>query len=378
MIIINQIFFTMRQLIANRRAIITKLLTFILLILILGSAFTNLFEPTSISAVDVLYCVDDLGESGQTFIDSMLEQDTITEYIHLKKIASFDDAQKLMENSEAEAFIYFPENFSDDFVAKNADTSIQVYLREFKGVNATIIKTVLQSFVDGMNAAMAVYKIQGNLEGFNFGSTVAVIEESMSAKGKVPTSMSYYTVGMLLMMIFYGTEYGCEGVGEDYLGVLGERKKLTPIKQWKLYVGKMIGLTLVSVVQAIFIMLFAGIVYGVDWGSNYLMLLFVVTTFSALTTTLGAMLCMLTKDVQKGEVISIVLIIACTFLAGGFVATEFGGLERISPSYYAKTALFNVVYGSNNQLVFQCIGIMWVITALFGTISVIIAGRKRA
>lgn len=378
MIIINQILFTVRQVNENRRAVATKLLTYIILIFILGSAFSNLFEPVTINKFQVIYCVDDLGDSGQSFIDNMISQKSITEYIDFKKISSYDEAQILLENGDAEAFIYLKDSFSNDLETVDSESSIDVYLRDSTGVNATVVKTVMESFINSMNSAMVVYKIQGNLEGFSFGETESILERGLSAEGKVPSAMSYYTIGMLLMMIFYGSQYGCEGVGEDYLGVLGERKKLAPVSKWKLYTGKMVGLTLVSVIQAVIVMLFAGIVYHVEWGTDYPMLLFIVLTFSALTTTLGALLCILTKDIQKGEIICIVLIILCTFLAGGFVAADFGGLERISPSYYAKTALFNVVYGGSNQLMLQCIAVMWVTTAVMGVITVILAGRKRA
>jgi len=378
MTIINQILFTIRQVNENRRAVITKLLTYVLLIFLLGSAFSTLFEPVTISTFEVVYCVDDAGEGGQTFIDNMKSQKSITEYIEFRQISSYDDAQEILESGSAEAFIYFPESFSEDLKTADSHTSVEVFMRDQSGVNATVVKTVMESFINSMNSAMAVYKMQGNLEGFGFGETESIVEEGLSAEGKVPSSMSYYTIGMLLMMIFYGSQYGCEGVGEDYLGALGERKKLAPVKKWKLYTGKMVGLTLVSVIQAIIIILFSGVVFKVDWGTNYPMLLFVVLTFSALTTTLGALLCILTKDIQKGEIICIVLIILCTFLAGGFVAADFGGLERISPSYYAKTALFNVVYDGSNQLISQCVIIMWGITAVLGIVSVIIAGRKRA
>jgi len=378
MIILNQIVFTIRQIFANRKAVINKTVTFVILILILGSAFSNLFDPITLEEINAVYFIEDSGNGASEFMKSLLSQDSIKEYVSFKKASSYEEARKSVEDGDVEAFVFFDKSFSEK-LEKDESGSVDVYLKNDSSVNAVVVKSVLDSFASGMNTAIAVYKIQGNLNGFDFSSLENAVEDkSMSASGKVPTSMAYYTVGMLLMMIFYGSEYGCEGFGEDYLGVLGNRKKLTPVNPVGLYIGKMIGLTLASVIQAIIIMAFAYLAYGVDWGPNYLMLLFIVVTFSFLATTLGAMLCILTKDIQKGEVFCIVCIIACTFLAGGFVAADFGQVGQLSPSYHAKTAFFNVMYDGNMKLALKSVGIMWAISVAFIVIGLIGTRRKRS
>ncbi len=378
MVIINQIYYTIKRIFANSRAVLTKLLSFIVLILILGSAFSNAFDPLSLDKVKVAYFVGDTGESGKAFIDSMKDIDSINEYIELVPVSSFEKGEKALADQKAEAFIFIPKNFSEQVAQKDVQNDIEIYQRKYSGINATVIENVVESFVNGMNTAAAVFEMKGNLESFEFKADEGLSLEPLTASGNAPTSMGYYAVAMFLMMLLYGADYGCTGVSEDYLEVIGDRHKVSPLNPAARYAGKMIGLSLVSFIQGVIIIIFTRLVYKVDWGDNIPMILLITLTFSVLTTTLGAMLCLITRDEMKGSNLVLIAIIAFTFLAGGFVATDFPVIEYISPSYYAKTAIFNTVYNGSSSVVFRCIGIMWAITLVLGVISILAARRKRA
>lgn len=376
--IINQMSYAIKNIFMNYRAIVTKMLTFIVIILILGSAFSDAFEPTSLDMIKVVYCIDDSGKAGKQFMDGVKGVESINELIEFVQVPTFEEAELLIDNEEAEAFVYLPENFSKQAEDKESSSVIEVYQRTYSGINQTVVESVMESFINGVNAASAIYEMQGSLEGFEFSEAAGLQKEPLTAAGKAPTSMGYYAVAMLLMMLLYGADYGCSGIADDYLGVLGERIRISPIRPYQQYIGKILGLSLVSFLQGIIVITFTKVVYNVDWGDNYLLILLIILSFSILTTTMGAMLCILTGDEKKGSSLVMVTIIGFTFLAGGFAKMDLSGIEKISPSYYAKTAILNTIYNGDMNMVYQCLGVIWCITLVLALISVAAAGRKRA
>lgn len=360
------------------KAVAIKLLSFILLILILGSAFTDAFEVSSLDEITVVCYNGDQGDSGKDFLDSMMKIDSIKELITFKEVSTFEEAEELVNNEEAEAVICIPDNFSEQVQTQDTANTIEVYQRKYSGISSTVIENVVESYVNGLNCAGVVYQLQGNLDGFDFTAESGLEEQPLTSSGKVPTSMGYYALAMLLMMMLYGAEYGCNGTAEESLGTLGDRVKLSPMKTYQQYIGKIIGLALVTFIQALVIIIFTKIVYDVDWGNNVPLLLAIIFSFSVVTTTLGAMLCILTGNESKAQSIITVLIIVFTFLAGGFVYADFSNVEHISLSYYAKSAILNMVYAGDLNVVYRNIGIMWGVTVVFIIISVFIAERKKA
>lgn len=385
--IINQIYYTAKRIITDVKPVLTKLITFIVIILILGSAFSEAFKASDLDTVKIVYYSDDTGVNGEEFIHRLTEIKSIKSLVELKEISSFKDAKEMVKNDKAEAFIYIPKEFSEQVENQEDSNIVEVYQKKHSGVNAAIVQNVMDSFTNGVNTAGIVYKMTGSLDNYNFGTDNGLQVESLS-DSKTPTAMGYYAVAMLLMLLLYGAEYGRVYIGEDYLGTLGERIKIAPINPFWQYVGKIIGLSFVSLFQGVIIVLFTKYIYHVDWGNGFtgkgflgngiFLLLFIIFTFSFLTTTFGAMLSIVTKDVIKAGSIVTFTTIAFTFLAGGFVVMDFGTLQYLSPSYYAKTAIFNLVYQGDFNIAYQNIGIMWGITIVIVLISILAAGRKRA
>ncbi len=375
--ILYQIFYSAKRVIVDIKPLLIRMISFIVIILILGSAFSNAFEVTSLDIIKVVYYSEDAGKNGEAFMDTLIEVDSIKEMVEFKEASSFKDGEDLVNSGKAGAFIYIPKDYTEQLASKEDSGTIEVYCKKYSGVNATVIESVLDSFINGMNTAWVVYDMTGTIENLDFSTTDSLKTEPVSDSNST-TAMGYYAVSMLLMLILYGSEYGCYGISEDYIGVLGDRIKLSPIKPYQQYIGKIIGFSLATFLQASFLILFTKFVYGVSWGNNYILLLLVVLTYSFLANTLGAMFIAITRDLKKAGSLVSISVIGFTFLAGGFVIGNFGTLEKFSPSYYAKTAIFNIVYNGYNNITLKYVGIMWGIILAITIVSVMAARRKRA
>lgn len=375
--ILTQIFYSGKRILLDPKPIFVRLLSFMVIILILGTAFKDQFNVTFLDKVKVAYSNEDSGQLGELFISSMIGAEEIKSLAELDQVHSLDEGREILSNEEADAFIYIPEGFSKQGETEGASKTVEVYLAKSSGVDTTIVRNVVDSLVNGMNTAGVVATMSGNLQIEQANSDTSLKEEPLT-DSKSATAMGYYAIAMLLMFLLRGQEYGTSGMGEDYLGTLGDRLKLSPIKPFEQYLGKTIGLSLVTFLQGMVIILFTKYVYDVDWGDHFAVIVLIVFVFSLLTTTLGGMLTILTQDSVKADSIANIVTLGATFLIGGFVIVDFGAFAAIAPSYYAKSAIFNVVYNDQLGSTFVNIGQMLAITMLFAVISIVVSRRKRA
>lgn len=405
------------------KPLLSKILTFSLVILVLGSAFSNMFD-TGLEPVTVGILNEDAGKEkvAEGIIQVLEPQGTITpvktsdkdddadkdeeeeeeeettaaeveasisDWMKVYTVKNEDDGRSLAcdkdiaEDHQIAAMIHFDKDFSKNVLEHDGDDdaepiSISIKTGRSSQIDATVVKCVFDTFTSSLNADFAVQKhFPGKSLPQNLNIEDGYVKMETDADS-TPDAMSYYAIAMLMMVLLYGAEYGCNSIADDYFGAIGERIKTTPIKRYEQYIGKMLGMIVATTLQGIFIVLLTGLVYGAKWGTNYLALLGIIFSMSAASVTLGACLCMITRDGGKGQAMVALLVIACTFLAGGFVKVDMGTLKYISPNYYAQTAMFNSIYNGDMGIAMQNIGIIWLFTIGASVVAILLSRRKRA
>ncbi|NEZ41993.1 ABC transporter permease [Paenibacillus alvei] len=377
--ILFQMFYAVKRMIMNPKVILINLLTYAIIILILGSVFGSTYDiQKSLGKVTIAYANLDSGRYGAIF-DTVLHSNDVTELAELKAVTSLDDGKALINKDEADAIIFISDNFSDDRVLPHV---VNVYLSTDYGVPALVVKNIVSSLTNLMNTSSVIYNITGQTEVDAMGSERQknneenAKEQSLTSSSlQATTAMGYYSIAMILMLLLYGQEYGIVMASEDYLGTLGNRIRLSVVKPYEQYIGKALGLSLVTFFQGVILLLFTKYVYGVDWGNHIIVVLLTLFILSILVTLLGLMLVIITRDIQKAQSLSNFITVGGTFIVGGFVIVDFGSVAYLSPSYYAKTALFNVVYG--NQVEQALINIGFMILICVGIVLVSLAASRR-
>ncbi len=412
-----QFIHTLKCVFLDYKPLISKILTFSLVILVLGSAFSDMFD-TGLEPVKVGILNEDTGEEKaadgivqllepQGPLTPVKESDedaedeetedaaesaevSISQWMKVYTVNNEEDGRSLAcdkdiaEDQQIAAMIHFDKDFSkkvaENYEKEDADpVSISIKTGRSSQIDTTVVKCVFDTFTSSLNANVAVQKHFNGSKSlpqeidFENGYTRMEIDAEAT-----PDAMSYYAIAMLMMVLLYGAEYGYNSIADDYFGVIGERIKTTPIKRYQQYIGKMLGMVTATTLQGIFIVLLSGLVYGANWGNNYLALLGIIISMSAASVTLGACLCMITRDGARGQSMVVLLVIACTFLAGGFVKVDMGPLKFISPNYYAQTAMFNSIYNGDTAIALQNIGVLWLFVIGASAIAILMSRRKRA
>lgn len=374
----NQIYYTIKRFLLDWKPMAIMLGAYILITFILGNAFSSSFETSDLEVVSALYVNEDSGDYGKQFIDQLKDQEGIQDLIELTEETSFNEAEKKIRDEKADVLIYLSEDFTAQCESQDQSNIVKVYRSKYSGMKATVTQSIVESYVSGLNAAGAVYKEKGSLEGFAFLPGTGIEKQPLAKKEETPSAMGYYAIAMVLMMLLACADYGNIGISEDYLGAIGDRMRLSQVKPFQQFLGKIVGVSLVQLFQGGILIAFTKYVYGVSWGENVPVLLGIVYSFCFLSTTFGGMLAMLCGDEQKASTMVTSLMLGFTFLAGGFVPADFGAARYLSLSAYAQTALTNLAYQGDGALIGRNIAFMWGFSIIFMLISVGKIRRERA
>lgn len=380
--IINQMLYSLKRVMLDTKSLVSKMLTFLLIILVLGASFENAFETKDFEKQRVGYLNLDKGTHGEEVLDVLIGAEGVKEWIDFVEVSSFEEGQSLAGDADVDddekitAMVCIPEDFSKKYESSD-DNVLEVYKGKNSEMGGTIVQCVIDTFTNTMNT-VTVLDEEFNTSLSDAYAISGGMEEAPVSKNNAPGAMDYYAVAMLMMALAYGMQYGCEGVGEEYLGTIGEKIKTTPLKPYQQYIGKVLGLCLASLIQGIFIVLVTKIAYGVNWGNNYLFIILVIFAMSCATTAIGALACILTGSVDKGDSIVTVLVLVFTLLAGGFVKMDTGDIKYISPNFYGQNAIFNSVYDGNMTEAYKYVGMLFVFTIVAGVVAVVLSRRKKA
>lgn len=380
--ILHVAYYTILKNIRDKKSMASMLLLPIVLILILGTALSGAFKTTNLDIIPVCYLNSDKGDMSRYFED-FLNYDEIKEILKVERVETFDEGKKLVGDKKARALIVINEGYSED-IKSGKKANIEVYTNKYSGFSNSIVNNIIESYNESANTVGAMQRM--GAFGIEYRRTESIVESPIATNGKRPRAIDYYAVTMLVMILMYGTQYGCHGIGEDYLENKGKRIKTTPIKPYEQFIGITLGHIFTVMCQSVVLIVFTKYVYKANWGSNIAGILLISFTLSALSIALGIMFTVLMKDRMKASGVISLLVPIMTFLAGGYAPLNVGDsifakVMYVSPNYLAHTALFNTIYGqpvtSNVQILntAECIGILWVITIIMFIIASV-SGRR--
>lgn len=360
---------TAKRLLTNIPALITKIGVFMILTLILGSVFSDSFKPTENEKSTVAYVLEDDGDVADRIICELSENEEIGEYISFLEVEDFATAEKSLAEEKYDAVLLVQDGFSKQIMEGNS-VEIAVYMTSYATTKASVIKSCIQGFLNKVNA----HGLQLNTDRTE--TTAADMSTDYSLEGERPDSMTYYAIAMLLMMLFYGADYGNSGTAEDYFGAVGDRLSIAPVGRFGMFVGKMLGTALVNFLLGCIIVVFTAVAFKTNWGSNSPLLLLILFEFSLLSTVFGAFLCLILGNEQRASAAIQIFALGFTIVSGGFYAGNFKMAKYFSFNHYAKTAITNLIYnGTDLSATWKNAGIL--LSALLVLITACVAASRR-
>ncbi|MGL4107538.1 ABC transporter permease [Clostridium sp. LP20] len=355
----------------DKQSLISMMLVPIFLILILGNALKSNedFTARNIDKVNVLYVNNGTGEGSKTFED-FINREELKEIIEPNKIDNIEEGKSLIESRKYDALVLYDESL---------EGKLQVVGSDYNELGVSIVKSVVDTYSSSANTYEALAKI--NAKDFSFIKHNNLSEETITVSGKKPSSIDYYAITMLVMIIMYGSIYGNFAIDKSYYGTVGNKIKSAPVKPGSIFIGEGIGVVLTIMLQVIVLLLVSNFVFGVNFGNSIPLILLVSLSLSVLSTLLGMLACMVTKKGLIGLALLNVLVPILTFLSGGFVKVNFsgiiGGIAKMTPNYLATNAIFKDIYGGANTEVYLSILGIWIISAILFVGAMEIGRREK-
>lgn len=314
----------------------------IVLITILGAAFSGLFNNTvSMGDEKVLYKID-VAENVQfaaTFENffKMLNEET---GIVFEKAEDVEAAKADTENHEYSALVYITEN----------PLQINLYKNERAGFVTTMMENSLNTFIKTYDAMTAI--------AVNNPSALGMVQDhehkeyvrirSLDPK-RQPGSTDYYAITMLTLIMLYSSLTGFWGIRSEIEQKTAPRVLSSPVHSLELLTGKVIGGISITIVQGLTVLLFSKLVLNAYWGQDMLPVAVLILTYAFMTVSIGVALAFLIRSGDAASGILNTMIPVLVFLGGGYVPLSVMNgfivkLTQISPVYWINTALFKIIY----------------------------------
>lgn len=339
--LMNQLTSTVKRLFKNAPALITKIGVFMILTLILGSVFSDSFNPVENEEIKVAYVLEDDGAVAKNIMRELSKNQEIGAYLSFLEVENFEAAEESLAAEEYNAILLVQNGFSEQ-IMKGGSAQIMVYMTSYATTEASVVQSCLQGFLNQVNARILL-----SADGTD-APTESISANISSLEGNRPDSMTYYAIAMLLMMLFYGADYGNSGIAEDYFGAIGDRLSIAPVSKLGMFVGKILGTALVNFLLGCIIVAFTSLAFNANWGCHYPLLLLILFEFSLLSVVLGAFLCLALGNEQRASVAIQMFALGFTIVSGGFYAGDFKMVKYASFNHYAKAAITNLIYNETN------------------------------
>ncbi|MGB9780229.1 ABC transporter permease [Caldanaerobacter sp.] len=358
-----------KEIFYNKQVLMLMILLPIVLIGILGFAFSSTSD-IKLGYIKVIYTDEGDRILSQSFNIFIKETDKMgVKFVEIKDV---DKGISEIEKRKYDGYVFL----------KGKD--ITFYKNENGDIKAEIAASMIDSFIDtfkGMTAIAsqnpAFLKNSGDI---NLNKEFVKIT-SIDRKVK-QTSFDYYSVTMLTLIILYGAMSGVFSIDMERTKKTGARILASPVKKYEILMGKVLGVTFSTFIQALIIVIFSKYVFGANWGKDIVTIFVIIISEIILVVGLGVSMGFIIKNgaMAQGLLNGIIPFIA--FLGGSYYPVKEMGsqfiekLSNYSPITWTNAAIFNVILGSNYQYVPKALMVNLIPAAFFIVLSAYLFRRE--
>lgn len=302
--------------IRDRRALLLTIAMPLILIGILGAAFSNMFADDSASQFSPfeLGVVNlDQGHLGKAFTEDLLG--TRLQDIMLAHTMDLATLEQRIGAEELRLGIIIPANFTTNLLAGDT-TNVEIRSYNASIIEVGILESVLRQFgqnvqVNQMVGKQIVEELRSNpsLQNLTEEQIQQIIEEKTAAQlqridqeieyiqeqgthseAKIVTAFQYYAVGMGVMFLLMAVIQGVAAMVEEKEDPVIHRLLVTNMRFSDYLLGKLIGLIITCGLQMAVIILGTHFLFGVDWGASIFGVLFIAFAYVIAASGLGVLL----------------------------------------------------------------------------------------
>ncbi len=360
-----------RQNIRNWKANSMMILFPIVLIIILGAAFAQVFDNSvKLNDAKVLYTLEDKTGLSQYFEEFKAQGKELG--ILFEETSDVDEGIKSVQDVTYSCYILVEEGTGKVSFYKNARYNFE----------AGFVEGYINIFIQRYNVFAEIAKTNPAALSKAFEETGREYAKMASLDTKKqPRSIDYYSITMLTLILMYASLTGMYGIKSEQNMKTGNRILCGPVRKYEYLTGKVTGGVMVTIVQALIVILFSKYVMNANWGSDILTILVLVLAQSVMTISIGAGIAYLVSNEGAASGILNTIIPVIVLFGGGYTPLEQMGeamvrISVFSPVRWVNNALFRMIYDSDYSLVLPAILINLAVAMVFIMAAAMISRKE--
>lgn len=331
----------MRHILRDTRTTVILLIMPIVLLLILGYAVSTEIKNTPVIVLD----------QSKTQISSQLIQ-KIDGNVFFSVIGFVNNNQQMedyFKKGKIKIGLVIPENFTQDLYSEKG-TNIQVIIDASDPSEATNINNYLQSII--LDFQQNAFKSQNITALINPEFRLQYNPQALSAYSIVPGLM-----GVILLMIC-AMMTSVAIVKEKESGTM-EILLVSPLKPLDIVIGKAIPYFIISMINAVTILILANFLMGVPVRGNIFLILFLCVIYNLASLSLGLLISTITKTQELAVLISLVGLMLPSIILSGLIFPIESAPQILQTIGYIIPARWFVVAMRNIMIKGQGIESVW-------------------
>ncbi|WP_128103712.1 ABC transporter permease [Paenibacillus sp. DCT19] len=334
--------FELRRILKIRSVLLNLFILPLLLIFILGTALSGTMgsgEDAVIKSVRV-GIIHSTEATENSVVDEALQafltSPAISDMLKVRDMASEEDAISALRQGELDFAVILPSGLQDQLVAgKGAE--LQWILGKDNTLNM-VGQTVFTRFTDELNRQVAIAKVLGpeviaamaSVPDTDLTEPTYITTSSPGKAGNSYSASQYYAASMLAMFMLYSGLTTISSLFSEKDKKTLIRLQAAPIGNGIIFAGKIAGNSLLAFMQAIIIIVMTYWLYGVNWGSHPWLIILICVLITIASMTIGIIVALVSKNATSASGMMQAIIIAMTFISGGFTPIAVDLVHRIS------------------------------------------------
>lgn len=383
-------------LIRDRSALLILLAMPLTIIAILGLSLSSMWSGSGvINKFDVGVVNQDGGSVAKVFVDDILGSKDMKKILTLTK-PDEKQARLSVASGDLAAAIIIPKGFSDNI---NQGKSAKMIVLGDPGqqIRYGIVRSVTESFAN--HASSVMIGVTSSLEGWakagavlpgqiSTESPILVAEaqaeqqnpkisvaKKSTSNEKTVSAMQYYSVGMGVMFILFGSMFGAFSLLEERHQLTLARMMAAPVGRLTILAGKLGGIFLIGLMQFGVLVAATRLLFGVDWGKSIPGVILLAASTVLAATGMAIFIASIAKSQGTAAGFSQIMIQGMAALGGSMIPLAsmpqaMQSASKFTVNYWAISGFNDLMLGKGIEAVLMNCLILTGIAAAFMALGV--------
>ncbi|MEK4438335.1 ABC transporter permease [Paenibacillus sp. FSL K6-2862] len=380
--------FEIRRILRIRSVLLNLFVLPLLLIFILGAALSSTMDTGKDNVpgqvrVGVIQTGSNSGSVTEA-LNAFVAAPAVAEMMKVQHFTSEEEAERNLRQGELDFAVLIPPDLEERMV-KGEEVKLQWILGKDGTLNI-VGETLFTRFTDELNRNMATVEVLG-LEGSMavasmVGEGAANISYvNVSNPGTEGTSYSasqYYAASMLAMFMLYAGMTTSNSLFSERDKKTLTRLQAAPVGNGVIFAGKIAGNSLLAFMQALIIVLMTYWLYGVNWGTHPWLIVLICVLITISSMMIGVIVALVSKSAASASALMQGIIIAMTFISGGFTPIAIDFVQRIGEftvNHWALQSFLRMMLNASMSEIMHNILMLGVVSAVLLAIAAVIYGK---